>query len=153
MMLNKFNPAPEAISARLELQRNFIDARLEKFGRTLEKYDAKVLRLRHKSSTHAVQDEARNNFQAFFKTLHAVRACECCGLEVKGLQRAHHENTSRPEMVSAVIERLCDAGEEIADVSCVIREFLKDHKHVPIWLLCTQCHRAYDTKPPPLGPT
>lgn len=144
----KFNPLPAAISARMELQCNFIDRRLAKFERTLSKYDAKVLKLRHIKSTQAVQDEARNNFQAFFKTMHPVHACECCGMRAKGsLQRAHHGNTSRPQMVSAVIERLCDEGEEIADVSTVIREFLKDHKTVPIWLLCTQCHRAYDAKP------
>lgn len=83
----------------------------------------------------------RNVTQDFFRNLVRDKAwaplrCDLC-LRVAPLQRAHSVRT-RPEIGREALE-WCTYGD------CIIRRYLELHRDVPLWCLCTECHRRYPT--------
>jgi hypothetical protein len=83
----------------------------------------------------------RNVTQDFFRNLVREKAwaplrCDLC-LRVAPLQRAHSVRT-RPEIGLEALE-WCTHGD------CIIRRYLELHRDVPLWCLCTECHRKNPT--------
>lgn len=143
--MNTFNPSEKQIRDRLDLQRAYIQKK--KFTQD-KNYKAIFIGLEGftvDDSSKALQDTIRNMFQSFFKGLHKEKKCEHCDC-TEYLQRAHHRGSDRPSIVKNILSNKKKEGMEIVSADIVIKEFLMAHTTVPIWYLCKQCHKVYDSQ-------
>lgn len=146
-----FHPSEEDINSRISEQCIYIDKQIEKFTGH-KKYRALYVRLDIPdvpltNVCNATQDIARNLFQQFFKKM-TKPCCENCKISPDNikqqLQKAHHVGLDRRSIMMKILESFVERGYSTVSGDELMHEFIMNHKEVPIWTLCRQCHRMYD---------
>lgn len=129
---------------RLKYQRDFITKKLQtcrqfnKYGLTLIDSNDVIIK--------SLMGELRNIIQSFFKGgVYSTKKCEHCGTTTsKQFERAHNKGCSRYNVALSTLKRIRPDETQQIKQSDFIREFIEEHKNIPLWLLCKECHKSYD---------
>jgi hypothetical protein len=132
---------------RLAKQAAFITKKLaackqfDKYGLTLVDTNAVIIQ--------SLMDSLRNMVLSFFKGgLYSVKVCEHCGTtSSKQFERAHNTGMSRGDVALMALQRIRpDETQPVAQAD-FLKAFIEAHSTVPLWILCTACHKKYDSPP------
>lgn len=129
---------------RLKYQSDFITKKLQtckqfnKYGLTLIDSNDIIIK--------SLMGELRNMIQSFFKGgIYSIKKCEHCGTTTsKQFERAHNKGCSRYNVALSALKRIRPDETEQIKQSDFIRGFIEEHKNIPLWVLCKECHKAYD---------
>ena len=129
---------------RRAAQAAFIQAKLsktkyfDKYGLTLINDNATIVR--------STMGELRNAVLAFFKGgLFKQKKCEHCGTtDARQYERAHDKDVSREAVALAALQRIRPDETQPVGQRDFMRAFIEEHRNVPLWYLCCECHRSYD---------
>jgi len=130
--------------ARLEAQRQFIEAKLpksklfDKYGLTLVDANDVIIR--------SMMGELRNVIHTFFQGgLYSEKKCEHCGnTTAKQYERAHNRGDSRSSLALSALQRIRPDETQSITQKAFMLAFIEEHTHVPLWYLCKDCHVKYD---------
>lgn len=132
-------------SERLAQQKEFIQRKLE----TCKQFDKYGLTLVDTNSViiSSLMGELRNIVLSFFKGgLYSVKKCEHCGTEQsKQFERAHNKGMSRSQVALSALSRIRPDETKSVKQSSFIKAFIEEHTNHPLWILCKECHKKYDT--------
>lgn len=141
------NPCSPLSQQRIAEVNAFIDDRLDKFIKPNDAFMG--------GSEIAIYNECKpkftNGFRDFFKIFPDKKKfmpghCEICfatrsdGVE---LERAH--TTSRPLLAMKAIHTLKQKSPTIS-MNDLMRTYILQHRDLPLWILCSSCHRSFDSK-------
>jgi hypothetical protein len=140
-MTTEHKMSDERLAAQAELIRNKLPTSklFDKYGLTLVDSNNTII--------ISLMGELRNIILGFFKGgPYASKRCEHCGtLDAKQYERAHNKGESRPSIAKRALERI--RPDETARISQkeFMKAFIEEHIKVPLWFLCTTCHKKYDS--------
>lgn len=137
-------PRPTMTDERRAAQAAFIQAKMSKtkhfnkYGLTLINDNATIVR--------STMGELRNTVLAFFKGgMFKQKKCEHCGTTAaRQYERAHDKDTSREAVALAALRRIRPDETQPVAQRDFMRAFIEEHCNVPMWYLCSDCHRTYD---------
>jgi len=134
---------------RMQKHADFIQRRVAK-STMFNKYG-----LTHTESNEVIIDsmmgELRNTVLAFFKGKDSgftEKRCDACKTTDPAMQydRAHDRGVNRKQVALNALQR-CRPDETVPiKQKDVIKAFVLEHANVPLWYLCKECHRKYDSK-------
>ena len=96
-----------------------------------------------------LQDSTRNLVHSFFK--YTNDKCDYCGIrKTKKIQfdRAHCNKfgCDRKSLLTKAINQNYKDEKTPVLLRSILRDFIKAHTGVPLFILCKECHREYDSK-------
>ena len=129
---------------RLKMQAEFIERKLakckqfDKYGLTLVDSNEVIIK--------SLMGELRNMVLSFFKGgMYAEKKCEHCETTTsRQFERAHNRGCSRYDVAISALHRIRPDETQPIKQKDFIKAFVEEHSKVPLWVLCTSCHKKYD---------
>ena len=132
------------MEARLAELAELIDRKLPK-TKMFDRYKL-ILYNSNADIVSSLSGELRNTVLAFFKGgCFKCKKCDHCGTTTANqYDRAHDKSVTREKVAIAALTRIRPDESTPVSQRDFIRAFVNEHRYVPIWYLCQECHRKYD---------
>lgn len=127
----------------------FIDKKLEKSKINCLINEIKIVGTEKDILIHLKGGPAKNLVNSFFK--YTTNKCDVCNIKKDKtiqLDRAHCNklNCDRTSLLSISIKKYFIDEKTPIRIKDILREFIKLHSKIPLFILCKKCHKKYDKK-------
>lgn len=143
------NPDSEIFKQTLEEQKLFISSRLKTVKIRYLEDKMGCCGTKEQIARHLNMGPAQNLVQNFFnyKTTNCI-VCKCKKGEnnIKQIERAHCNAYSRYDLLMKAIDDLYIDANTSIESGTILKSFIQKHEICPIYMLCNNCHKEYDSK-------
>lgn len=145
--MEHFNESDNKIYKKALERTQNIDVKLEKSKMYCLTNNLQLVGTQNDILFHLKCGPATNLIQSFFK--YTTDKCDNCGIQKSKsiqLDRAHcnKKNCDRASLLKLSIEKYFTNEITPIKIKDILRNFIKLHNEIPLFILCKECHQKYD---------